>query len=282
MNLYGVLDIPTNQVIAHYEGKRETYVYPWSDRVQFMHFLVAPGNYAEGYSLDGNNNLIYDVGYQPPIINAVKVITLSDDGGGGKHFHNINYNTELSQSIFPKRVFTKGELTSVVWYSDQLLTNKLLDVTMVYVRDAMGFAVSRTTTRKWVREDESFHPLFKITTKSYTINPIDQILEGKRRRSNIVDGVQLPVMSFLLETQSGTLTQGEILLMGRDFLDAMEPFFNRFVKNSSSINDVASPDFGKKEIVVEFETSTDAWLDDLPAALGGATIRQYLIGEFSI
>ena len=215
------------------------------------------------------------------VLSPVKILSYAKGKTKGEHYHNINYKTELTQSLYPKRTFVQGELQKVEYFSDQTLTDKVLQVDIVYTRDALGFAVSRTTTRTWYRQDDTVASETKVTNKLYTINLNEQIVEGHKRRQNIVDAVQLPVMGFLIETQSHALTQQEIIVMGRAFLDKMEPFFDRFVKNSSTIS--SGPDAGLKEIVVEFRDNiVDTWLDDLPSALGGATIRQYLIGEFSI
>lgn len=217
------------------------------------------------------------------VLPTVKIKALAKGKAQSKHFHNIDYTKDLTQSLYPKRTFVQGELQKVEWFADQALTDKILQVDISYIRDSLGFAVSRTTTRTWYRSDGSAAPETKVTDKLYTINLNEQIVEGHKRRQNIVDGVQIPVMGFLMETQSPALTAGQIVLLGRDFLNKMEPYFDRFVKNSSSITDTQDPNFGKKEIVVEFENNiVDTWLDDLPTALGGATIRQWLIGEFSI
>ena len=59
----------------------------------------------------------------------------------------------------------------------------------------------------------------------------------------------------------------------------------KFIDNSSSVTDLNDPNFGKKNVVVVIElaaNTTDPWLKNTPSALGGATIEQYLVGEFSI
>lgn len=65
-NLYGVIRISDNKVVSTYDGDRIAYTYPYSDRTLYHHFLVAPGNYPGGYSLDGQGNLVYDSSYVPP------------------------------------------------------------------------------------------------------------------------------------------------------------------------------------------------------------------------
>lgn len=233
--------------------------------------------------MTASNKTIVDglVSNHKAVLSPLKIHVLAKDEARDKHPHNINYKTELKQALYPKRTFVQGELQKVEWYCDQAATDKVLETSMTYVRDAFGFATSRTTTRTWFRQDGTSFEEPKVTEKIYTLNYNDQIVEGKRRRQNIVDGIQLPVMGMLVEVLHPT-PQVQVLLMGRDFLDRMELYFQRFIDNSSSINDTQDPNFGKKEIVVEFENATDSWMDGTPTALGGATIRQYLIAEFTI
>lgn len=211
-----------------------------------------------------------------------KILSLVSDSVRGVHFHDIEYTKQVKPNLYPKRTKVKGEVQKVQWYADAALTDLVLEVDIVYTRDVQGFATDRTTTRKWVMNNGNFHADTKVTTKKYNINIEDQIVEGKTRRRNIVNIVQLPVMSFLIETETPGMSVPEILLMGRAFMDTMELHFQKFIDNSSTVTDPLDPDFGKKQIVVAFEDATDSWMENTPAALGGATIRQYLIGEFSI
>ena len=201
------------------------------------------------------------------------------------HFHDLNYNMELDISLYPKRTMVQGEVTHVDWYADELLTNKVIEVDVAYVRDANGFAVSRTTTRTWINGNDTPNPDVKVTHKNYTINSIEQINEGKRRRGNIVNSIQIPTMGLMMEAlmpPPELKTQLEVILMGREFMDRFEEEFNKFIDNSSTVTDSLDPNFGKKSVVVALENASDAWLDSTPPSAGGATIRQYLIAQFSI
>lgn len=210
-----------------------------------------------------------------------KIYSFTKEEAVKKHPHNIDYKIELIQSLYPKRTMVQGEIQNVCWFSDQALTDKVIEVDVSYVRDGNGFAVERTTTRKWILNNGQEFEETKITNKRYDINIEEQIKEGKRRRGNIVDYVQIPTMGFMIETIQNK-TQGEIILMGREFLDFYKDEFQKFVESSSSVTDINDVNFGKKNIVVAFENAADYWLDNTPMALGGATIRQWLIAEFSI
>lgn len=213
-----------------------------------------------------------------------KILSLTRNNVGDKDFRDIDYKKELNITLYPKRTFVKGELQLVQWFSDSQLQNEIIRVEIVYTRDYFGFAQSRVTTRKWMNEDGSFNELTKVTYKNYTINPVEQIIEGKTRRENIVNGVQLPTLQFMIETMQGTQTQ--ILLTGREFMDRFSLHFKNFIDNSSSVTDPNDPNYGKKTVVVAFEeaaNSTDTWLNNLPQSLGGnVTILQYLSSEFTI
>jgi len=246
--------------------------------------------YEVQYITNKNNEL--KIGFDSPIdLGSLTTIVSSHNGleisstkiekiygNTGLNFKDLDYAVK---NLFPNRVFVKGELREVQWYSDEEKTDLVLEVIITYTRNVYGFATSRITTRTWNNEDGTLNPDVKVTKKIYS--NLEMIEEGKIRRANIVNGIQLPTMSFMVETV--TETPETVLLMGRDFLDRHEEEFSKFIGNSSSITDIASPDFGKKNIVVALElaaTTTDTWLKNTPAILGGATIEQYLIGEFTI
>jgi len=222
-----------------------------------------------------------------------KILDMVSDELRNKPYQDIDYKSELKESLYPKRSFFQGELREVKWFRNPELTDLVLKVNINYERDQFGFATRRDTIRTWYNFENEPLPTLKTTEKIYTINPIDQILEGKRRRGNIVDGVQLPVLSFLLEAASDedasaeySLNPQTVLLLGRDFMDRFNSAFKNFVDNSSTITDINDPNFGKKTINVAFEQaaiSTDTWLNFKPNAMGGQlSILNYLVGEFSI
>lgn len=217
-------------------------------------------------------------------ISRPRICKLLGESHEHDEYENVDYTIMPKPNLFPKRTFVKGELRKVEWYEEETFQNLVLVAEMSYTRDYFGFATSRTTVRKWYAEDGSELENIKTTNKKYS--PLEQIKEGKRRRGNIVDGIQLPTMSFMVETMTvepWNLDQMTILLMGRDFMDRFSNQFKNFIDNSSTIT--SGPNIGKKSVVVAMEeaaTSTDTWLNNASAQLGGAKILQYLVGEFSI
>jgi hypothetical protein len=212
--------------------------------------------------------------------------------GVSKPHQAIDYKNELIDALIPKRIILKGEVTQVTWYRtmgpNNTPENPVIRVEIVYTRDAIGFALSRTTTRTWINRDGSDNPETKVTTKYYYVNFVDQIQEGIKRRRLLLDSVQIPVLGLIMATLMPIgYSQIACLLRGRKFMDDYEGEFNRFIQNSSSETDSTSADYGKKNVVIKLENESDIdhseWLDKLPPALGGATtIRAYLISEFTI
>jgi len=210
----------------------------------------------------------------------------------GKHHHNIDYKKEVVSALIPVRTIVQGEVQKVEWYQSldgsNNPINKIIEVDVVYTRDATGFATFRTTTRRWINRDESFNDESKVTMKYYFVNPAEMIIEGTKRRKLLVDSIQIPVLTFMTEALVPLgYTQDAVVLKGRAFLDDYDAEFNRFVHNSSSITDPADPDFGLKSIVVrirdEVNIAYTEWLDLSSPSLGGTTtIRQYLMNEFAI
>ena len=206
-----------------------------------------------------------------------------------EHIHDdfrvLDYTTQLISSLFPKRTLDHGEITQVDWYSDPELTDRVISVSVHYERDAYGFAVERTTERKWIARNGSVHPKIKATKKSYKINPVDQIREGVRRRQNIVDSVQMPAFAATQEVlvNLGVAPEG-ILGLARELLERLNGDFKMFIDNSSADSDPSSPTFGTKKIVLAIQELSDefTWMKTPTTILGGASLLQYLRFQFSI
>ena len=134
--------------------------------------------------------------------------------------------------------------------------------------------------------------LCNFVAKYYFVNESDMIDEGIKRRTLLVKGLQIPVMkgmTYALIPKGYSETSA--LLLGRHFMDEYRTAFEDFKQNSSTITDATSPDYGKKAIVAKLEKEQNAdyikFLDEAPVVPntpfdGSKTIRNYLIGEFSI
>ena len=177
-----------------------------------------------------------------------------------------NYVIGLTTKLHPKRTLIKGELKEISWYADDSETDLILKVDVDYNRDSLGFALSRTTTRTWYREDGTAHPDQKITSKTY--DDLDQINEGVRRRGNLHKALQKPILGMMLLTIQGK-TATDIVQDGRDFLKYYQNDFNAFVDEShKGVLDLISAD------------TIHTWLDNDIG--GGLTIRMYILDALTI
>ncbi len=255
--------------------------------------LLSAFDLQEELDLDG---LILNFIDADPELKIPMILDLAKSEARAKHFHNIDYKVEIVGGLVPKRTVTKGEVTRVDWYraidTSQVPIDKVLTVDITYFRDPSGFATYRVTNRTWINRDGSLNPEIKITPKYYYLNPADMIVEGLKRRKLLVNSIQIPVLTFMMETMLPLgHSQPEIIMMGRSFMDDYEPDFSRFIENSSSVNDPQDVNFGRKSIIVELEENAidgrnkdyNEWLDKKPASIGGAiSIRDYLRSEFDI
>lgn len=265
------------------EGGDDTFIVTgfWMDKLK-----------TAGYDMDVACNSIFgnDLSYYGKDMDQfeVKIWDITDPTMRELHndFRAIDYRTGLTCTLYPKRITNQGEVVGVEWFKNSDLTDKIIHVDVEYSRDVYGFAVSRITTRKWVMKNEEYHPKTKVTEKFYNINLEDQITEGKKRRANIVNTLTMPTFGAL---QAVLLPQGksptEVLLLGRKIMDQLDPFFQKFIGNSSTITDINDPNVGRKTIAVEIERMANneyAFFKDPVSIFGGASIEQYLVAQFSI
>jgi len=194
---------------------------------------------------------------------------------------DLDYTRNLSIRLKKKETFEKGELQKIEYFasgSKQADGSWLFEggpvvrETFVYTRDAALFAESRTQTIAWLRKDGTEHPDRKTREKVYA--RAASIKEGKRRRGNVIDDLELVVAGLLLETELANQA-GDIqatLKLGRDLVavhgDAIRDFVN--VSSQQIVADIAAD--------AQF-----AWLDNQPASLGGAvSIRAAILSTLDI
>jgi len=292
----GIMNKSTNITEYTYTYHRYKTIgdYPENDYLQYE---ILEGTSAEAYSCSGDQ-AIFATGYVPYDVegNFVKIYDYVPDTSNYKISRppkGLDYVTGLATKLYPKRVFNKGELNNVKWYSDEELTDLVLNVDIVYTRDGARFPIERTTTRTWYKQNGEPHPDVKVTRKIYDHDFLAKISEGIRRRGNLVNSIQIPVLSFMYETipleegESSGSFQVRVIMMGRAFLDSLQEEFSNFVSNSSTITDSQDPNYGKKSIVVAIEnkaTTDSLWLMNKPLQLdpsGNTTILAYLIDSFT-
>jgi hypothetical protein len=173
-----------------------------------------------------------------PVIEETKIQEIAKNEAGHKHPHNINYKTELAQSLYPKREFTFGALTKVEWFSDVALTDKVIQVDIAYNYDPLGFATDRTTTRYWYNTDGSSFSEAKVTYKDYTINPQDQLDEAILRRTNILRQAEVTLIGLVppLTIADPAVADATALQIKQDGID----FFELYELETSQYRSVGS------------------------------------------
>ncbi len=186
----------------------------------------------------------------------------------------------LSIKLHEKVTMVKGEVQKkehYVNFNGTTYSDLVVVEDIIYTRNALGFAVSRQTNRKWICEDESVHPDYKTSIKYYSSN--DQIEEGITRRSNLVKSIQQPVMGLIAFAwyQNPYAVNTAVILDGRKFLLEYQQEFNAFINESNKvILDCLSVSTNPRYVdVVKWN-----WIDAMTPY--GITIRQYITSQLTI
>ena len=272
-----------------------------SDEIRFT--LSEELTEEEDSSLDSliENFLDNDPEFAMPLI-----ISYAKAEAATKHFHNINYKTELTVRLQKQSIILKGELQKVTWFRymeyqtingipTRVYSVPVLKTETSWLRDASGFAIAKNPpVRTWYNEDGTENSEVKVMDDPYYYEDFEQIDEGVKRRTLLVKAIQKPTQMLIAEVMMPLgMSLETVLLRGREFLDDYDLEFNKFKQSSSSIIDThledgnINPEFNKKSIVVKLQNEQKEhhkeWLDKIPLSLGGIkSIRDYLVSEFDI
>jgi hypothetical protein len=186
----------------------------------------------------------------------------------------------LSIKLHEKVTMVKGEVQKKEHYAvfnGTTYSDLVVVEDIVYSRNALGFATSRQTTRKWVCEDNSVHPDTKVSVKYYNSN--DQIEEGITRRGNLIKSIQQPVMGLIAFAwyQNPYAVNSLVILEGRKFLLEYQQEFNAFINESNKavLDCLSSP------LAIRYVDSVKwNWIDSQTPY--GVTIRQYIVSQLTI
>lgn len=268
--------------------------------VATKYYVDGPGNYLGAYS-DGNPSIpggAVEVGTPPDHAGQIwsgaawgnipaipKITNLAEAEAKNKNIHNINYKTELINSLYAKRTFSFGALTQVEWYSDLALTDKVLNVDVAYNYNALGFATDRTVTRTWYDDDDNAIPETKVSNKDYTINPQDQLDEAILRRQNILRQTNVWLIGGVPPLANADpavpdTNELEVKQDGIDFFDVYESEASKFKLSGSTSLEFVIRDLD----VTQAPGNQWDWLDADATALaitGVADVRDYIIYQLS-
>lgn len=140
----------------------------------------------------------------------------------------INYKTGLIHSLYRENEFDKGVLLGVKYYNvergedGEIIRKQLvLRVKYYYTRDSKGNVISRESIRQYIQskmkyEDKDIYgEHYKHNVKYY--DNFESILEGKRRRRNVIDKIfySIEALSDQIDGDVVTLYEECVLLVGR-------------------------------------------------------------------
>ncbi len=204
---------------------------------------------------------------------------------------SINYKSDLIKSLYPKREFTNGFLTKVIYYKVHnmggSLSEPVIEVIISYIlkNDAVhesGKTVEkRVTTRKWYHTDGSLCEFVIKETEKFYPHITESRAEGRKRRGNIFNITSKDIVILLMFTQTAG-DQEAAEQLGLAVASAYESEFNNFTKVAGvqQLIDVITNDtvcFWLDNVVPE--NATVQFL--VPKAIIGETIRDYINRSFS-
>lgn len=196
-----------------------------------------------------------------------------------------DFVTGLDVKLHRKSILVKGECVREEFYASVSInpttgavtySNLIVKEETSYTRNPLGFPVSKTSIISYALRDGTFHAQTKTMSKVYS--SLEQINEGKTRRGNLVDNLQMPVIGLVSIALTGSPNPTpSVILEGRRFLADYKIEFDNFVGASDKTIVACLNDTNNSKYVT---SSNYSWIDAMTPY--GITIRQYLIGELTI
>lgn len=183
---------------------------------------------------------------------------------------HIDYKTGLTTRLHPVHELAKGELQKTVYYAvtdGVTFSIPVLQVTFVWHRDANGFIMRRDSEITYYMNDGSLSVETKQMQKYY--NEQESIDEGRRRRRNIVNDINLTVVG-LMQMTINDKTDDEILQMGRDWYATNKDDIDNFVETSEQTI--------RSKILVDVTW----WMSNVVPNTGGLTIREIVYSKSEV
>lgn len=178
----------------------------------------------------------------------------------------LNYKGILSKNLYYDEVIKDGLISKELYYSDEALSDLVIEVSISYEIDATTKIVSKIEkTIKYLSSDGGED---LVLSRKKKLVPRQQMKLLKNRRKTIRHFAEAVILKVMIATLPDNSIE-EIMSLGGKFLLDHNEALDHFEK-------VGSP-----RILAELNSATDSWLDNSHALLGGATIRQYLLSQFS-
>lgn len=197
---------------------------------------------------------------------------------------DLDFRTSLNKMLHRKSTLVKGECVTEEYYENCTVnaqgvlsySNLIVSEHHAFTRDALGFPVKRDShlhfyDRNGVESAES-----KTWAKFYS--NLEKIQEGKTRRGNLVDALQMPCVGLISIAMTGSPNPTTaVILEGRRFLFDYKKEFDAFVDESNRdiVQCFSNPDHSRYASASKY-----SWINSMTPY--GVTIRQFLIGELTI
>jgi len=168
----------------------------------------------------------------------------------------------------------KGEVREITYYESvtvdpvtgvQTGVTPVIKEVYAYTRNADKIAQYRSMVITWFKRDGSEHPQTKTREKYYTNE--QAIAEGVRRRENIIDFMQIPLLGQLMSTVPCTYAEA---------VDQGGLFFAKYVVEVETYKFSPRQQTLQNAIIADTEF---AWLDNDIG--GGVTIRDYILDQLN-
>ena len=197
----------------------------------------------------------------------------------------VDFVTGLDIKLHRKSILVKGECIREEFYQNAVVnpttgtitySNLIVKEDTTFVRNYLGFPVMKTSVISYALEDNTFHSTTKTITKMYSA--LEQINEGKTRRGNLVDNLQMPCIGLIsIATTGSPNPTPAVIIEGRKFLADYKNEFESFVAASdktilSCLSDTNHPKYISQTLY--------PWINAMTPYQ--VTIRQYLINELTI
>lgn len=197
---------------------------------------------------------------------------------------DLDFRCGLTLMLHRKSQVVKGECIkeeyfetcSVDQFGNLTYTNLIVSEHHTFTRDPLGFPVYRASHLKYYDKNGVASQPVKSWVKFYS--SLEKIGEGKTRRANLVDNLQMPVIGLISIALNGTPSPtSQVILIGRNFLFDYKKEFDAFVDESnkeiiSCLQNASNPRY--------MSASKYPWINSMTPY--GVTIRQFLMGELSI
>ncbi len=197
---------------------------------------------------------------------------------------SLDFRTSLKQMLHRKSTLIKGECVTEEYYQSCTVngqgtlsySNLIVSEHHAFTRDPLGFPVMRNSHLHFYDKNGLESPESKHWTKFY--NSLEKIQEGKTRRGNLVDNLQMPCIGLISLSMTGSpVPSPSVILEGRRFLFDYKKEFDSFVDESNRdivqcFSNVNHPRYAS--------ASNYTWINSMTPY--GVTIRQFLIAELTI